>query len=120
MKTRTPGRQAVAPSDTPALPPLTLQQALDIAELATPAPALAHAALQRLKVELPDPSGRPLDDHLGELGFCLSRVAILGSAPELQALLGGSLRQEMLTMAAGFRQRFPQHWPSAQQTLPLD
>lgn len=103
MKTRTPGRKVDV---QPAMP--------------APAPALAHAALQRLKAEVRDPSGRPLDDRLGELGFCLSRVAILTTAPELQTLLGGSIRQEMLTVAAGFRQRFPQHWPSAQQFLPLD
>lgn len=49
------------------------------------------------------------------LGLALKVVAELASKPEVNAVLGKTSSNELITVAAGFRQRFKHHWPQQHQ-----
>lgn len=57
---------------------------------------------------------------LQELADAMYLVAAATREPSLRKLLGEPMAIELGTVAAGFRQRFPHHWPTAQQQLPLE
>lgn len=58
-------------------------------------------------------------EAMAELGAALARVAALARRPEVRAVLMETFSYEVAAVAAGFRQRFPEYWPGAQQPLPL-
>lgn len=63
---------------------------------------------------------QPYETELARIGEALQLVARLAQDPQVHLVLGASYCTELTTAAAGFRQRFPHHWPSVQQQLPLE
>lgn len=57
--------------------------------------------------------------ELDQIGAALALAISRARTPEVAAVLGPIFIAELATVAAGFRQRFPNHWPGAQQQLPL-
>lgn len=63
-----------------------------------------------------------MTEHFPELDIIGNALALALAAarnPSVAAVLGAAYTTELLTTASGFRQRFPDHWPGAQQPLPL-
>lgn len=58
-------------------------------------------------------------DPLSLIAQALADVAALASRPEVAARLGANTVVELRHTAAGYRQRFPDYWPTAQGRLPL-
>lgn len=56
-----------------------------------------------------------VDADLERLGQALKVVAELANKSEVNAVLGKTTSNELITVAAGFRQRFKQHWPQQHQ-----
>lgn len=59
-------------------------------------------------------------DPIATIAESLASVIELARRPDVTPMLGESTLMELATVVAGFRQRFPSHWPTPQGQLPFD
>ena len=59
-------------------------------------------------------------DPIAVIAASLASVIELARRPDVTPIIGESTLMELATVVAGFRQRFPSHWPTPQGQLPFD